>query len=150
MDLEGGQQTEIAVDSTVALVLAPAIKGEDLTSFLEKFTQMLVGVITAKPHANTSHNYLMGKLNCHFCGEKGHILPCCKLVQQCIDERKICHIRKVTLCFHQEPTFQGAFLEDGCWSESMNGTGGILDRSLKDSARHGFANPCRYLGMGMG
>jgi len=45
--------------------------------------------MTAKPNANILHNHMLGKVNCHFCGGKGHILPSCPLVQKYIDEGKI-------------------------------------------------------------
>jgi len=44
---------------------------------------------------------------------------------------RFAEIKKVASCSHQVPTFPEVFLADGYRSESMNGTGGILDRLLK-------------------
>jgi len=82
-------QAEPVVDNTITPVPAPAIKGEDISTILEKFTQMLVSAMTAKPNTNILHTHVLGKVNCHFCGGKGHILPNCPLVLKYIDEGKI-------------------------------------------------------------
>jgi len=52
------------VDNTVAPVPAPAIKGEDISTILEKFTQMLVSAITVKPNADIPHTHMLGEVNC--------------------------------------------------------------------------------------
>jgi len=71
-------------------VPAPVIKGEDISTILEKFTQTLASAMTVKPNANIPHTHVPGKVNCHFCGRKGHILPNCPLVLKYINEGKIC------------------------------------------------------------
>jgi len=76
-------------DSTFTPVPAPAIKGKDISTILEKFTQTLVIAMTVKPNANILHTHALGEVNCHFCGGKGHILPNCPLVLKYIDEGKI-------------------------------------------------------------
>jgi len=74
------------VNSTITPVPAPAIKGEDISTILEKFAQMLVSAMTVKPNTNILHTHVLGEVNCHFCGGKGHILPNCPLVLKYIDE----------------------------------------------------------------
>jgi len=87
---EEPHRAETVVDNTVAPLPATAIKGEDISTILEKFTQTLVSAMTAKPNANILHTHAPGEVNCHFCGGKGHILPNCPLVLKYIDKGKIC------------------------------------------------------------
>jgi len=68
---------------------ATAIKGKDISTILEKFTQTLVSAMTVKPNTNIPHTHVPGEINCHFCGGKGHILPNCLLVLKYINEGKI-------------------------------------------------------------
>jgi len=65
------------------------IKGKDLASFLNKFAQTLVTVITTKLHDHTNHKHEAGKKHCHFCGELGHFLSDCLKVLKYIEEGKI-------------------------------------------------------------
>jgi len=81
---------ETVVNSTIAPAPAPVIKGKDISTILEKFVQMLVSAMTVKPNANILHTHMLGEINCHFCGGKGHILPNCPLVLKYINEGKIC------------------------------------------------------------
>jgi len=74
----------------VTPALSPAIKGKEISTILEKFAQMLVSAMTVKPNANILHTHAPSKVNCHFCGGKGHILPNCPLVLKYINKGKIC------------------------------------------------------------
>jgi len=65
------------------------IKGKDLASFLDKFIQTLVTVITTKLHDCANHKHEAGEKRCHFCGESGHFVSDCLKVLKYIEEGKI-------------------------------------------------------------
>ena len=48
MESEEGQRKETVINSTAPPAPNPVIKGKDLASFLDKFTQTLVTAITTK------------------------------------------------------------------------------------------------------
>jgi len=89
MESEEGRRKETVIDSTASPAPAPAIKGEDLASFLNKFAQTLVTAIMTKSHDHANHKHEPGEKCCHFCGELGHFLSDCLKVLKYIEEGKI-------------------------------------------------------------
>jgi len=89
MELEVGQQKKTVIDSTAPPAPNPAIKGEDLASFLDKFAQTLVTAITTKLHDCANHKHEPGEKCYHFCGELGHFLSDCLKVLKYSEEGKI-------------------------------------------------------------
>jgi len=56
MESGEGRRKETVIDSTPPPAPNPAIKGEDLASFLDKFAQTLVAAITTKSHDRATTN----------------------------------------------------------------------------------------------
>jgi hypothetical protein len=83
--------------------LGKTVKQEDLAGILEKFTQQIVNVLSAKntssgpsnyqpasnfPSRGFSGGFADGKRACHFCGSEFHLLSNCDKVDKCLKEGK--------------------------------------------------------------
>jgi len=89
MESAEGQQKETVINSTASPAPAPVIKGEDLASFLNKFTQTLVTAIMTKSHDHANHKREPGEKHCHLHEELGHFLSDCLKVLKYIEEGNI-------------------------------------------------------------
>lgn len=82
---------------TSAKMTEPSVKTEDLTNFLDKFAQTLIKALAPVTQQNAPsssafrppYQRLGESDKCHFCGQAGHMLMQCEIVEQFIRDGKI-------------------------------------------------------------